>query len=194
MNSAFDRTNAGLTDAATRLLRDRRTIHSFEPQPVDESIVLDALESACWAPNHRHTEPWIFLLPGPQTVSAIVDLNTELVRLAKGDESAAVKRERWKQIPGWICVLNRLDEDALRRREDYAACCCAIQNMALSLWSQGIGFKWTTGPVTRDPRIFEILGCDSSTHELVGLCWYGYPATVPEQKRKPLADVMRRLP
>ena len=37
-------------------------------------------------------------------------------------------------------------------RENYAACCCAAQNLMLYLWRQGIGVKWTTGGITRPSR------------------------------------------
>ena len=37
-------------------------------------------------------------------------------------------------------------------KEDYAACCCAVQNLCLSLHSEGIGTKWTSGPVNFDGR------------------------------------------
>ena len=38
--------------------------------------------------------------------------------------------------------------DEQRRREDYAAVCCAAQNVQLAAWAAGIGTKWSTSPVS----------------------------------------------
>jgi hypothetical protein len=63
----------------------------------------------------------------------------------------------------------------------------------LYLWRQGIGVKWTTGGITRQPRFFELLGIDASKESLVGLFWYGVPKVIPVQKRRPVADIVTKL-
>lgn len=179
-------------DAAEQLIRDRRTIHSFRPDPIPDSLIETAIDLARWAPNHRHTEPWRFHLIGEQTRTRIVELNAELVEAKKGPEAAAAKRLRWSEVPGWLCVTCVESEDPIQRDEDYAACCCAIQNVALYLWSAGVGFKWTTGPVTRDRRLCSLLGFQPAEQRVVGLCWYGYPLLTPDQKRRDLGEVTSR--
>ena len=66
------------------LIRGRRTINLFQPEPPPLATLLQAIELARWAPNHKHTEPWTFHLIGPQTAEKIVDLNAQLVAQAKG--------------------------------------------------------------------------------------------------------------
>ena len=80
------------------------------------------------------------------------------------------------------------------RREDYAACAAATQNFMLHLWKAGIGSKWTTGDITRDPRFYEILGIDADREDVVGLVWYGYPKLTPEQSRRGVDEVLTQLP
>ena len=179
-------------DAVAALLRSRRTVHLFEPEPVPDDVVLRGLDLARWAPNHRLTEPWRFVLLGPETAAAVVDLNARLVAEARGPAAGAAKRERWSAVPGWLVVTCRVSDDAVRMREDYAACCCAIQNFQLYLWSEGIGVKWTTGTVTRDPVFYDLVGLDAARETVVGLLWYGKPAVVPETERRPLDAVLTR--
>ena len=88
----------------------------------------------------------------------------------------------------------RRSDDELREREDYAACSAAVQNFMLYLWKAGVGSKWTTGDITRDPRFFEIIGADQSDSFVVGLIWYGYPKLTPAQSRKELSEILVRLP
>lgn len=173
----------------------RRTISSFKPDSVPPREIVDnALEAARWAPNHRFTEPWRFYLLGPETAKAIVDINTELVRAKSGDDVAAAKQQKWSSVPGWLAVTCVKNDDPLIAQEDYAACACAIQNIQLSLWEQGVGVKWTTGAVTRDPRFYDTLWIDPAQETVVGLLWYGYPAEVPVSRRKPVSELLIELP
>jgi nitroreductase len=180
-----------LRAALSELLRSRRTIHDFAPATPPRETVLAALEHARWVPNHHRTEPWRFHLLGPAAVARVVELNTELVRAKNGDTAAQAKRQRWLAMPGWLVVTCRRSEDAQVEREDYAACCCAIHNFSLYLWQAGIGAKWSTGKVTRDPRFLTAIGADPAQEFTVGLVWFGYPQTIPGQSRRPLADVLR---
>ncbi len=181
-------------EAAAHLIRSRRTIHLFEPDPVPDEIVLRALDLARWAPNHRLTEPWRFVLLGPETAGAVADLNAELVAAERGESAGAAKRARWRAIPGWLVVTCRRSDDPVREREDYAACACAVQNLQLYLWSEGVGTKWTTGAVTRTARFYELLGLDPARETVVTMLWYGTPAAVPEVARRPLDEVLAVLP
>lgn len=181
------------TDALNQLIKSRRTVEQFKPEPVPEATIVEALEAAIWAPNHHLTQPWRFYLLGPTTRTNIVSINTDLVRHAKGEAAAEKKYHRWSAIPGWLLVTCEKSDDPILEREDYAACCCAIQNLMLTLWAEGIGSKWTSGAVTRDPRLFEAAWIDPAVEFVVGLIWYGYPAQIPEGHRNPLDQSLVRL-
>lgn len=176
------------------IVRARRTIHRFHAALPPSMVIEDALALACWAPNHHRTEPWRFALLGPETAEQVALLNAELVRAKSGEEAAASKLQRWREMPGWLVVTCQRSTDPQREREDYAATCCLLQNFALLLWEQGIGIKWTTGKVTRDPRFMTLVGADPALESCVGLVWFGYPAEVPAQARRPLAELLRVLP
>lgn len=176
------------------IIRGRRTIGSFRPEVPPKEVVLQALELARWAPNHKKTEPWHAILLGPETAKAVVALNAQVLTATKGAAEATAKSKKWAEVPGWVAITCDKSADPLRREEDYAACCCAIQNLQLALWSAGIGTKWSTGDVTRHPDFYRLLGIDSSQQSVVGLIWYGYPAVVPEQTRGPLEGFLREMP
>jgi nitroreductase len=176
------------------LLRSRRTIHDFRPDPPPRELLMRALELARWAPNHYLTQPWHFYLLGPETRQQISELNAHLVAVSKGAEAGQAKLKRWLAIPGWLVVTCERNEDPVREREDYAACCCAIHNLSLYLWSADIGVKWTTGAVTRDPAFYDLVWVDPSRERVVGIIWYGYPAEIPQTDRRPLEQVLVELP
>jgi nitroreductase len=180
--------------SAADLIRSRRTIHEFREQPPPQEIVLRGLDLARWAPNHLLTEPWHFYLLGQETALAIAKLNADLTTRKKGTKAGRTKLDRWRRIPGWLVVTCENSEDSLRFKEDYSACCCAIQNFSLYLWSQGIGVKWTTGDVIREPDFYDVIWVDPMLETVVGLLWYGYPANIPHTPRKPLNQVLVELP
>ena len=182
------------TTFAEQLLLSRRTIHNFKRETPPRELILRGLELARWAPNHFLTEPWHFYLLGPETAEAIARLNAGLVTRQKGAAAGEAKLERWRQIPGWLVVTCENSDNALQAKEDYAACCCAIHNFSLYLWSEGIGVKWTTGPVIREPAFYDVIWIDPALETVVGLFWYGYPAEVPQTPRKPLSQVLVELP
>jgi nitroreductase len=182
------------TDDLAAILRGRRSIDLFQPQPVDPQLVLEAIDVARWAPNHRLTEPWHFYLLGPETKEALIALAVELDTAAKGERAGAARRERLTGIPGFFVLTTRRSEDALLDREDYAACCCAAQNLQLYLWCRGIGTKWTTGAITRQLRFYELLGIDAGKEQVVGFFWYGVPKIVPTQTRRVVTAIVSERP
>jgi nitroreductase len=176
------------------VIRGRRTIELFLQTPVPDELVRDAIEAATWAPNHHVTQPWHFYVLGKKTVERCLDLCRDIVSGKKGQEAGEFKRNSWSEKPGWLVVTCRHSDDKLRQRENYAACAAAVQNLMLYFWKAGVGSKWTTGDITRDPRLFDIIGFDGDEEFVVGLLWYGYPKIIPGQKRKGLDEVLTDLP
>jgi nitroreductase len=181
-------------DRFAALLRGRRSIDLYAPDPVPTHVLLEAIDVARWAPNHRLTQPWRFYLIGPATRSGMIDLAVEIDVAKKGERAGPARRARLEAVPGFLVLTTRRSEDALVDREDYAACCCAAQNLMLYLWERGIGTKWTTGGITRDARFYELLGIDATRESVVGLIWYGVPKVVPTQERRPAAELVMQLP
>lgn len=103
-------------------------------------------------------------------------------------------------MPGWLVVTcvkdegsSSMDDPAGLARENYAAACCAVQNLCLSLHADGLGTKWTTGPVNFDPRFGPTVGL-SEEEFVVGTIWFGKAGTTPAppKKRLSLEDVLIR--
>jgi nitroreductase len=194
--------SAGEFDAT---LRSRRTINGFlSVLPNDwEETLESAIESAIYAPNHKRTEPWRFHLLGPEAIRKVCDLNASIVTEKKGAKAGQAKLERWLEMPGWLVVTCKttqggetkgMEDPAGVEREDYAAVCCAVQNLCLSLHNAGMGTKWTTGPVNFDERFGKIVGFDDQDEYVVGTIWFGTPLKQPEPpaKKNSLKDVLRK--
>lgn len=186
----------------------RRTINEFDPALPShwEKALERAIEAAIYAPNHKRTEPWRFYLLGPNSIEKVCKLNAQLVSAKKGEAAGEKKLARWLQMPGWLVVTCAKDKDSDGEnnnmkdptslgREDYAACCCAVQNLCLSLNSQGIGTKWTTGPVNFEQGFAEAVGFEYDKEYTVGTIWFGSATQQPlvPGKKMGLEDVLKRV-
>lgn len=183
-------------------LRTRRTVYKLEDRPVADDVLERALEAGRWAPNHKLTEPWRFTKVGPQTRARLGRVAARLAEQKAADMPAAERErqvaravEKITAAPALLVVsCLKSPDDAFREREDYASCACAVQNIMLSLWADGVGCQWSTGGVIRDDESYRVLGIDQVEEEIIALLKVGFPAKVPEIARRPLAEVSRRLP
>ena len=183
-------------------IRTRRTIARFLPDPVPQATLERILAAGIWAPNHHLTEPWRFVILGPETQSRLAARYAEL-RMEKAPPDAVERRahiseeslRKFLSMPTIVAVATLREGDEQSRREDFAATCCAIQNVQLSAWAEGIGVKWSTAAVIRDPLAYELLGFDPSRFDIIALLYIGYPVVIPTRGRKLTADeVIRRVP
>ena len=181
-------------------IHSRTSVKSFRADPVPKELVMELLEAAVRAPNHRLTEPWRFYVLQGESQRRFAELRREH-RAAKFDDPAAPEAEKALQkayddvvrTPVIIAVTTLASDDAVRREEDYAATCCAIQNILLAALSFGLGTYWRTGAVIEDPRLLDLLGA-SSEERAVGAIYLGYPAAEPKRKpRAPAAEKTRWL-
>src|SRR5258706_8754349 len=65
---------AASIEQVAALIRGRRSVDLYEPDPVPNAVILEAIDVARWAPNHRLTQPWRFYLIGPATRRRGIDL------------------------------------------------------------------------------------------------------------------------
>ena len=180
------------------LLRGRATVHDYEPKPVPEGALERAFEAAVAAPNHRLTEPWRFVLAGPVVRAKLIQIAIGLK--AKGapprPELVETTNRKMGRSAELVVVCQVKHPDPETAHEDYAAVACAIHNLSLSLWAEGVGSKWSTGGVTQHPDTYALLGVNPEQEKIVGFVWVGMPAGVASKAKRRLAlnDVVRRVP
>lgn len=181
------------------LLRSRRTVSQGRLQDgaeLDHLVVVEAIESARWAPNHKRTEPWRFHLLDPSRIARLAGLWAEqLERQGSKPDKVETKRREWGQVPGVVVVTCHSAEDAteVTRLEDYGAVCCAVQNLSLHLWAEGIASKWSTAGVWEHEGFWPLLGYAEAPEgaRLVALLFYGLPTELPVGRRnKALSEVL----
>ena len=190
---------------ARHILHRRTTApKNFKHEVPDHGFVAKAIDIARNAPNHRRTEPCRFYLLDTARIREIGQLFGELVCGAEPtNESRArgsKKKIEWASSPGLLVVTQFTDRSSVLVqhnpevvREDYATCCCIVQNILLLLEEANISSKWSTGPVWKHPRFREVVGISHAppNEEVVALVFYG-KSEFPKEVRQ-LSSLSRSL-
>lgn len=186
------------TSGIRDLIAERRTIFEFKPESVPLSDLERIFEAGIWAPNHRLTEPWRFTLIGEKTRAVLARRYSEIQKEKGLDMSAEAQEKRARaglnkflSKPTVVVTSCLQVGDEQRRREDYAATCCAMQNIQLAAWDAGVGMQWSTGPITREEQTYELLGIDSACEYIIGFFYVGYPKKISGTRRKAFSEVFR---
>ncbi len=161
-------------------IRERRTIGVFSDRAVSAEVVAELIEAARWAPNHKHTEPWRFHVVSGASREELCE-----AVLAGGGEFAKDPRGKLMRSPLLIAVTQQaVVDDPVRDREDYAAVCCAVQNMMLAATSRGLASKWSTGALAQNAAAKKWLGI-ADQDRIVAYLYLGY---APQEMREMPAE------
>lgn len=96
------------------------------------------------------------------------------------------------EAPCLIFVFSLLSENEEIAEENYAATCCAIQNIQLTATSLGLGVGWSTGNVAKIRNMNQILGTDEDL-KIAGVLTVGYPEALVPKTRKDYETVTKWL-
>lgn len=212
MNQPGPLFDASVTQAFEMLLRWRRDVRHFAPQPVAEQDMADLLDLAALAPSVGNAQPWRFVrVRTPalrEALAAHADAQNALAaRTYAGqachDAYLSLKLHGLREAPEIMAVFcdeqaqagHRLGIATMPEMLRYS-CVAAIQTLWLAARLRGIGLGWVS---ILDPQAVAAM-LDVPPHwSLIALLCIGYPAELsdtPEleqrgwQAREPLADCL----
>ena len=174
-------------ETLSELIRSRRTRKPalFKPEAPAPDLIKELIDVARHAPNHYRTEPARFYLMTPLQIKKLGLLFGEIVagtgNLQELVEKGKRKEKEWGNAPGLLVVTSYTDRHGLLASkspelifEDYASCCCIVQNLLLLFEAEGIASKWSTGPVWEHADFNNTVGIQSPDSEkVVALLFYG---------------------
>ena len=182
------------------LLRTRRSVKAFRPDPIPRETIERLLDAAVWAPNHKLTEPWRFYVMGPETKARYAEIRRRVREERLPDPASPAARatldatvRETLETPALLAVSCAVSDDPVRRDEDYAATAMAVQNLLLAAWSLGIGTYLRTGPAVERAETRALLGVPDD-HRIFGIVSLGFPAELPTKRRTPAEEKTVWLP
>lgn len=186
------------TSEASRLLRERRSVYPnmYSDEPVADEVVQEMLENANWAPTHRLTEPWRFVVFKGEGLKKLAAFQSELYRelstkAGTFDEAKFEKLAKKPLLASHIIAIGmkRDPKASVPEVEEVASVAAAVQNMYLTATAHGIGCYWGSGGITYKPEAFEFFGLEEGD-QLLGFLYVGNLKSDkwPAGRRKPIAD------
>jgi nitroreductase len=178
------------------LIRDRRTIYpeQFSERKVHKEIIEVMIENARWAPTHKITQPWYFVVFMGDGLKTLSDFHSETYKRITAAENFGEKKymflkERPLKSSAVIAAcLKRDPKESVPLVEEIAAASCAIQNMFLTATAYGLAFYWGSGGLTYHDEMKKFLGLQENDMCL-GLLHIGYPAIEwPAKTKRKMRD------
>ncbi|WP_018758005.1 5,6-dimethylbenzimidazole synthase [Paenibacillus terrigena] len=183
----------------------RRDIRSFLPDPLPSAALERILESAHHAPSVGFMQPWNFIMIEQQKtkddLAYIVDKERRALAIHYEDTDRdlkflALKIAGIQEAPLTICVTcdpSRAGDHVLGRNSipetDMMSVSCAIQNMWLAAYAEGIAMGWVS--FYKKPDVRRILGIPPHI-DPVALLSLGYTDSYPDRPLLEIHDWERR--
>lgn len=190
-----------------RLIRSRRDVRHFRPDPVPDDLLRRILEAAHLAPSVGFMQPWNFILVTSGEVRRRVRQSFEernRAELAKVPTVERAELYRGLKLEGILEAPLNLAVTCDRRRDapfvlgrgpwpdaDLFSTCLAVQNLWLAARAEGVGVGWVS---ILDPEdTAAVLGLPEGVRLVAYLC-VGYPV---EFRPRPMLEEVgwkERLP
>lgn len=183
-----------------KIIKTRRTTYQFTDEKVNFEQVKQCIEAAIWAPNHKMRQPWKFWILGENHQLKMAEIYAENRALKRAEKDSkefdnilSQAKDKFMKIPQIVLVGQKLTDNPIDLKEDYAACACAIQNFQLVAHELSLGVQWSTGPIISDNRSYGTLGIDRDSFELIGALYMGFPQELPKGCRKDVESFLIQL-
>lgn len=191
------------------IIRGRRSVRAFRPDPLSRAQIEAVLEAARWAPSPHGRQPWRFVvLTSPEAKIRLAEAMGAAWRrqlALDGQDEATIEarylrsRQRICGAPAVVLLCLYLEDlDAYPDAERQAAettmavqsLGCAAQNMLLAAYALGFDGGWMCAPLFCQDAVRAALGLDATLHPHA-LITLGYAAQDPVRRsRRPLDELV----
>jgi nitroreductase len=176
-----------------QIIKNRRTIHKYKNEKVDDELLNGAIEASLFAPNHRLTNPTRIYSLGSLKRNELMNFSIKLKEQKKGALSSDDKEQETNkyQCPSHILVFTRIkSSNEVQEKEDYATLSCVIHNLSLLLWEKDIGLKWSTGSLIKESELYKIFSIDPDLEMIEGIIRVGKAEKIkPSPPRLVMKDI-----
>lgn len=161
----------------TNLIETRRShfAKEFNGAIAPKSLIETLVNNANWAPSHKLTMPWHFVVFEGNSMQTLINKILE-IQTNQNPTLEEDKISKIKNIPqkvSHIIAICLKPSFIVPLWEEYCSIGAAVQNMYLTLNTQNdFGGYWTTGNATNSNEMKEFLGLEKA-HEHLGFFFIG---------------------
>jgi len=189
-----------------QLIRGRRSVRRYLPDPVEKPLLEMLLTAAIWAPSAHNRQPWRFCVvttdPVKQELSDRMgarwraDLGADGVDTAIIERRVRISHARITGAPALVAAslsLEGMDDYPDQRRQEaewlmaVQSTALACQNLLLAAQHFGLAACWMCAPLFVPDLVRDVLDLPDSWQPQA-LITLGYAAEEKERERLPLAE------
>ena len=192
-------------DQLLSLVKERRSVRHFRPDPIPDGYVERMIEIARWAPSGFHSQPWEFVVIRDKIVkdevAAAVSAGPPAPAMkVDGDPSLPRRKPGFADAPVFILLAgdwrarvqfpDKPPQDRERQENEFflSGLASAFLYLQLAAVSLGLSSQWVSNAAWGEPgeAVRKILGLPEyiRTYDMMAV---GYPAESPIEKK--LRDV-----
>lgn len=192
------------------LIRERRSIRRYRPEPLPRGLVERLIDGARHAPSAHNRQPWRFAildkLEDKERLATAMGARLRADRAADNDAPEAIERDvatshaRLVAAPAVVVACATLADmdtypDARRAEAErlmaVQSTAMAVQNLLLLAHTEGLGACWMCAPLFCPDAVIAALDLPADW-EPQALVTIGYPATPGRRReRRPLNEIIR---
>lgn len=180
----------------TDIIKRRRSVFpiSYTSQEIPVEVISQILESANYAPTHKLTEPWRFIVfrnegklkLGHELARLYMEITPKNQFLQKKYDSIVEKVEQASCV---IALNVELHPDKVPEWEELAALACAVQNMALTAEALNVGAYWSSPGMIANLKDYLNL---EEQEKCYGIFYMGYHNDEPREAiRNPMEEKIK---
>lgn len=182
------------------VIENRRSVYQqqYSGEQVNDAIVNQMLKNANWAPTHKLTEPWRFVVFTGEGLVKLAQFQAEVYKKVTLADNT-FKEDRYQNLltkpmlSSHIIALGmkRDPKKSVPEIEEIGAVFCAIQNMYLTAAAYGVGAYLSTGGITYFEEAKAFFGLDEED-KLLGFFHIGMSKIdMPKGKRKSIEEKIK---
>ncbi len=177
------------TEKINKLIRSRRSVYpkQYSEKKISREIIEQILENASWAPTHKKTEPWHFVVFSGKGLEEFGQKQADFYKAQTPEKDfKADKYQGLMDTPlkaSHIIAICMKRHEVLPEIEEICSVACAVQNMYLTATAYGVGAYWSTGGMTFQEEAKAYLGL-AENDKVLGFFYMGYAEKeVPDNAR-----------
>jgi nitroreductase len=185
-------------DDTNALISARRSIFPqfYTGEKVDDAIITQMLINATWAPTHKLTQPWRFIVFTGNGLKQLAQSQADIYKDVTSRDGS-FKQDKYDSLLKKpllsshiivVCMV-RDPKKSVPELEEIGAVFCAVENMYLTAHAYGVGSYLSTGGITYFNEAKSLFGLEADD-KVLGFMHVGTPKEQPRgAKRKPVEEV-----
>tara|TARA_R110002096_G_scaffold83876_7_gene194187 strand:+ start:11510 stop:12097 length:588 start_codon:yes stop_codon:yes gene_type:complete len=189
-------------ETVSKWIQERQSLYPAQMQAgakIPNESIWKMLENANYAPSHKRTEPWRYVVFSDEMVKDFFGKLSEIYQSVTPVD--LIKQEKIKKFENNASIISHVIAICMKRdekqripvQEEEYAVACSVQNMLLSMKVLNIIGYWSTGALAFTEQMKEYLALGKDD-KCMGFLLLGVPKKgLPEISKQQISEIQAKV-